>query len=64
MHVGDLVTSGARASTGTVLAMLIHLPPGQNGRRFTDNILRCILVNEKFCMIKISLKFVPKGLIQ
>ena len=34
----------------------------QNGRHFTDDIFRCIFVNEKFCiLIKISLKFVPKG---
>ena len=27
-----------------------------------DNIFKCIFVNEKFCiLIKISLKFVPKG---
>ena len=32
-------------------------PPGQNGHRFTDNIFRCIFVNEKFCI----LKFGPKG---
>ena len=37
-------------------------PPGQNGRHFADIIFRCIFVNEKFCiLIKISLKFVPKG---
>ena len=37
-------------------------PPGQNGRHFTDDIFRCIFVNEKFCiLIKISLKFVPNG---
>ena len=37
-------------------------PPGQNGRHFADDIFRCILVNEKFCiLIKILLKFVPKG---
>ena len=37
-------------------------PPGQNSRHFTDDIFRCIFVNEKFCiLIKISLKFVPKG---
>ena len=38
-------------------------PPGQNGRHFADDIfLKCIFVNEKFCiLIKISLKFVPKG---
>ena len=37
-------------------------PPGENGRHFADNIFRCIFVNENFCiLIKISLKFVPKG---
>ena len=36
-------------------------PPGQNGRHFTDDNLKCIIVNEKFCiLIEISLKFVPK----
>ena len=35
---------------------------GQNGRHFTDDIFRCIFVNEKFCiLIKIPLKFVLKG---
>ena len=39
-------------------------PPGQNGRHFADNIFTCIFTNEKFCiLITISLKFVPKGLI-
>ena len=34
-------------------------PPGQNGRHFPDDILSCIFMNEKFCiLIKISLKFV------
>ena len=37
-------------------------PPGQNGRHFADDTFRCVFVNEKFCiLIKISLKFVPKG---
>ena len=37
------------------------ISPGQNGRRFADDIFRCIFVNEKFyILIKISLKFVPK----
>ena len=37
-------------------------PPGQNGCHFADDILRCIFMNEKFSiLIKISLKFVPKG---
>ena len=48
--------------TGPAVEALTHLPPGGNDRHFTDNIFRCILVNEKFCiLIKISLKFVPKG---
>ena len=37
-------------------------PPGQNIHYFADDIFRCIFVNGKFCiLIKISLKFVPKG---
>ena len=37
-------------------------PPGQNGRHLADDISRCIFMNEKFyVLIKISLKFVPKG---
>ena len=36
--------------------------PGQNGRYFANGILRSICVKEKFyILIKISLKFVPKG---
>ena len=36
--------------------------PGQNGRRFADDISRCIFVNEKFgILIKILLRFIPKG---
>ena len=36
-------------------------PPRQNGCHCADNILICISVNEKFCiLIKISLRFVPK----
>ena len=38
------------------------ISPGQNGHHFTDDIFRCIFVNEKFyILIKIALKFVPKG---
>ena len=37
-------------------------PPGQNGRNFTDDIFKCIFVNEKFgILIRIALKFIPKG---
>ena len=39
-------------------------PPGQNGCHLADDTFKCIFVNEKFyILIKCSLKFVPKGLI-
>ena len=47
---------------GLVHAGINSSPPGQNGHHFADDDFSCILVNEKFCtLIKISLKFVPKG---
>ena len=37
-------------------------PPGQNGRHFADNILRCIFMNENVCIfIEIWTNFAPKG---
>ena len=37
-------------------------PPSQNGHHFSDNIFKSIFMDEKFCsLIRISLKFVPKG---
>ena len=44
-------------------AVLINSSPtGQNDRHFTNNIFRCIFVNEMFCiLIKISRKFAPKS---
>ena len=40
------------------------LRPRQNGRRFADDIFKCIFLNENVWISnKISLKFVPKGLI-
>ena len=37
-------------------------PPGQDGRHFADDIFNCILLNENvWILVKISLKFVPKG---
>ena len=37
-------------------------PPGQDGRHFAEGIFRCISMNEEFSvLIRISLKFVPKG---
>ena len=44
--------------------MLNTLRPRQNGRHFTDDIFKRIFFNENvWISIKISLKFVPKGLI-
>ena len=44
----------------TGLAIVESSPPGQNGRHFADELFRG--VNDKFCiLIKISLKFLPKG---
>ena len=38
------------------------LRPRQNGRRFPDDIFKCIFLNENvWISIKISMKFVPKG---
>ena len=45
-----------------VLNVLYAAPTGQNGRHFTDDNFKYIFMNEKFCiLIRISLKFVPKG---
>ena len=39
-------------------------PPGQNGCHFTDDIFKCIFMNNNvWISIRISLEFVPKGLI-
>ena len=41
---------------------LTHLPLDKMAALFPDDIFRCIFAKEKFCiLIKISLKFVPKG---
>ena len=43
--------------------MLINSSPyGQNGHHFTDNFFKCILMNEKFCIL-IWISIVSKGLI-
>ena len=40
------------------------LRPRQNGRQFLEDNFKCIFVNENVHIsIKISLKFVPKGLV-
>ena len=48
---------------GVCLAFINTLRPRQNGRHFAGDIFKCILLNENvWITIKISLKFVPKGL--
>ena len=45
-----------------ILGTINLYPPEQHGRYLADDILRCIFVDEKFCiLIKISLKVVSKG---
>ena len=41
---------------------LTHLGRDKNGHHFADDIFKCIFLNENvWILIKISLKFVPKG---
>ena len=69
---GDALTWGARASVGMLLTpkagifCLQHqlIEAETNGRHFADDIFKSIFLNENiWTPIKISLKFVPKGLI-
>ena len=47
---------------GDTCLLFNTLRPRQNGRRFADDIFRCIFLNENVWIpIKISLKFVPRG---
>ena len=44
------------------LSDLTHLPLDKIAAILADNIFKCIFLNDKFCiLIKISLKFVPRG---
>ena len=44
------------------MPLLTHPPLDKMAAILADDIFRCIFMNEKFCiLIKISLKFVPKG---
>ena len=58
----DVYIDGTIIKLSCYCAYIYSSPPGQNGRHFADDIFRCHFVNEKLCiLIKISLKFVPKG---
>ena len=61
MDVSWMLALLATCQTG-LHSWVTQSAPGQNGRHFADDIFRCIFVNEIFfILIKISLKFVPKG---
>ena len=50
------------ASTSSRLQCVTSLRPRQNGRRFADDLFKCIFMNENVRIsIEISLKFVRKG---
>ena len=54
--------SGDRACTLVQKPCFSTLRPRQNGRRFADDIFKCIFVNENVSIsIKNPLKFVPNG---
>ena len=58
---GDWMTKIGMHHT-TFAGHINTLRPIQNGRHFTDDIFKCIFLNENvWISIKISLKFVPKG---
>ena len=49
-------------TTNIMVLNLNTLRPRQNGRHFPDAIFQCIFLNENvWILLKISLKFVPKG---
>ena len=53
--------TGGSAKARVVLG-LTHLPLDKMAANLTDDIFKCIFINEKFCIsIRISLKFVPSG---
>ena len=58
-------TESERVSSCNEEALAVNtLKPRQNGRHFADYIFKCIFLNENaWISFKISLKFVPKGLI-
>ena len=59
------ILQGYFTGTGAIIQLQVNSSPsGQNGHHFADGIFRCICVTEKFWIfIKISLNFVPEGLI-
>ena len=61
-RIQDFHHYATRSSSGSHVMQVNTLRPRQNGRRFADDTFKCILLNENVrILIKISLKFVPKG---
>ena len=60
---GGRYAGGAhRMEVGWVISFLTQLRPRQNGRHFADDTLKCLFFNGNVSiLIKISMKFVPKG---
>ena len=57
-----LKMSSAKCQSFVQGAWVDSLRPRQNGRHIADDIFKCIFLNENvWILIKISLKFVPKG---
>ena len=56
----DICGNGSQITGKSTARSTRPINSGQDGRRSTDGIFRCIFLNKKFCiLIKISLKFVP-----
>ena len=59
---GKAITSTNDDQVCWHIILVNTLRPRQNGRHFADDIFKCIFFNENvWILIKISLKFVPKG---
>ena len=58
----DMEERGTSMTDGGERERVNSLRQRQNGRHFTDDIFKCIFLNENiWTSLKISLKFVPKG---
>ena len=59
---GLMVSSSNLEQLSKLIMIMNTLTPRQNGRHFTDDIIKCIFLNESvWISIKISLKCVPRG---
>ena len=60
----QFMTSLSKSCKDICCSSFNTLRPIQNGRHFADDVFKCILLNDiLWISLKISLKFVPKGLI-